>query len=77
MHVIEGHRVFTQISVADNLLLAGYDLPRGERAARIEEALEYFPEIAAKRHDRGGALSAAGSSRCWWWRRAWCGGRGC
>jgi branched-chain amino acid transport system ATP-binding protein len=57
VHVIEGHRVFTQISVTDNLLLAGYDLPRAERARRIEEALEYFPEIAAKRHDRGGALS--------------------
>nr|WP_246513813.1 ABC transporter ATP-binding protein [Neoroseomonas soli] len=57
VHVIEGHRVFTQISVADNLLLAGYDLPRRERSARIEEALSYFPEIAAKRHDRGGALS--------------------
>ncbi len=56
-HVIEGHRVFTQISVADNLALAGYDLPRGERAARIEEALAHFPEIAAKRHERGGALS--------------------
>jgi branched-chain amino acid transport system ATP-binding protein len=57
VHVIEGHRVFTQLTVTDNLLLAGYDLPRGERAARIEEALAYFPEIAAKRHDRGGALS--------------------
>ena len=57
VHVIEGHRVFTQISVADNLLLAGYDLPRVERTARVEEALSYFPEIAEKRHERGGALS--------------------
>jgi branched-chain amino acid transport system ATP-binding protein len=57
VHVIEGHRVFTQISVTDNLLLAGYDLPRGERAARVDEALSYFPEIAEKRHERGGALS--------------------
>jgi branched-chain amino acid transport system ATP-binding protein len=57
VHVIEGHRVFTQISVTDNLLLAGYDLPRGERAARIEQALSFFPEIAEKRHERGGALS--------------------
>jgi len=57
VHVIEGHRVFTQISVTDNLLLAGYDLPRGERAARVEEALSFFPEIAEKRHERGGALS--------------------
>jgi branched-chain amino acid transport system ATP-binding protein len=57
VHVIEGHRVFTQISVADNLALAGYDVPRGERAARIEEALAFFPEIADKRQVRGGALS--------------------
>jgi branched-chain amino acid transport system ATP-binding protein len=57
VHVIEGHRVFTQISVTDNLLLAGYDLSRSERTARMEEALSYFPEIADKRHERGGALS--------------------
>src|SRR5580692_10697520 len=57
VHVIEGHRVFTQISVTDNLLLAAYDLPRVERAARIEQALSLFPEIADKRHERGGALS--------------------
>jgi branched-chain amino acid transport system ATP-binding protein len=57
VHVIEGHRVFTQLSVTDNLLLAGYDLPRSERAARVDEALSFFPEIAQKRHERGGALS--------------------
>jgi len=57
VHVIEGHRVFTQLSVTDNLLLAGYDVPRSERAARVDEALSFFPEIAAKRHERGGALS--------------------
>jgi branched-chain amino acid transport system ATP-binding protein len=56
-HVVEGHRVFTQQSVTDNLLLAGYDLARGERQARVEEALAFFPEIAAKRHERGSALS--------------------
>jgi branched-chain amino acid transport system ATP-binding protein len=57
VHVIEGHRVFTQLSVIDNLLLAGYELPRAERMARADEALSFFPEIAAKRHDRGSALS--------------------
>src|ERR1700709_876874 len=54
VHVIEGHRVFTQISVTDNLLLAGYDLPRRERAARVEGAVAFFPEIAAKRHESRG-----------------------
>jgi branched-chain amino acid transport system ATP-binding protein len=56
-HVVEGHRIFTQQTVADNLLLAGYDMPAGERASRVEEALSYFPEIASKRGDRGATLS--------------------
>ena len=57
VHVIEGHRVFAQLSVLDNLMLAGYDLPRHVRAERVEAALAYFPEIAEKRGDRAGALS--------------------
>jgi branched-chain amino acid transport system ATP-binding protein len=32
-------------------------VPRGERMARVDEALSFFPEIAEKRHQRGGALS--------------------
>src|SRR3979409_1127511 len=56
-HVVEGHRVFTQLDVFDNLLLAACALPRGERAALIEEALGLFPEIAAKRHERAAWLS--------------------
>ncbi|MBV9858526.1 MAG: ABC transporter ATP-binding protein [Alphaproteobacteria bacterium] len=57
VHVIEGHRVFTQLTVMDNLLLAGYGLTRRELALRAEEALSFFPEIAAKRLDRAGSLS--------------------
>ena len=57
IHVIEGHRIFTQISVYDNLLLAGYDLSSADRRQRVEEALDYFPEISEKRMERGGALS--------------------
>jgi len=57
VHVIEGHRVFTQLAVQDNLLLAAYGLPRAERAARVEQVLDLFPEIAAKRHERAAALS--------------------
>jgi branched-chain amino acid transport system ATP-binding protein len=57
VHVIEGHRIFTQQTVYDNLLLGAYDLPHGERSARVEEALGYFPEIAEKRHERANQLS--------------------
>ncbi len=57
VHVVEGHRVFTQLSVFDNLLLAGYGLARDVRATQVEEALAFFPEIAAKRNDRAVTLS--------------------
>jgi branched-chain amino acid transport system ATP-binding protein len=57
VHVIEGHRVFTQLTVFDNLLLAGYGMPSRARATQVEEALAFFPEIAAKRHDRAVTLS--------------------
>ena len=56
-HVVEGHRVFTQLSVVDNLMLSAYDLPRRERSARAEEVLALFPEIAVKRHERTAWLS--------------------
>ena len=57
VHVIEGHRVFTQLTVFDNLLLAGYGMPHRERATRVVEVLAYFPEIAEKRNDRAVTLS--------------------
>jgi branched-chain amino acid transport system ATP-binding protein len=57
VHVVEGHRVFTTLTVFDNLLLAGYGMPRLELAVRVEEALAFFPEIAAKRTDRAVTLS--------------------
>ena len=56
-HVVEGHRVFTQLSVFDNLLLAGYGLAREVRIRQVDEALAFFPEIAAKRNDRAVTLS--------------------
>ena len=57
VHVVEGHRVFTTLTVSDNLLLAGYGMPRPELAVRVEEALSFFPEIAAKRTERAVTLS--------------------
>jgi len=56
-HVVEGHRVFTQLSVFDNLLLAGYGLDRRVLSRQADAALSFFPEITAKRHDRAGTLS--------------------
>jgi len=61
VHVIEGHRVFTQLTVFDNLLLAGYGLPRQQLMTQVEEALAFFPEIAAKRND--GAVTLSGGQQ--------------
>jgi branched-chain amino acid transport system ATP-binding protein len=57
VHVVEGHRVFTNLTVFDNLLLAGYGLGAAARATQVDEALAFFPEIAAKRADKAGSLS--------------------
>src|SRR4029077_6560016 len=57
VHVVEGHRVFTQLEGLRTLLLAAYDLPRSERTLRVEEVFALFPEIAAKRRERAAALS--------------------
>jgi branched-chain amino acid transport system ATP-binding protein len=57
VHVVEGHRVFTQLTVEDNVLLAGYGMPSAQRKKQVEEALDFFPEIKAKRHDRTVTLS--------------------
>jgi branched-chain amino acid transport system ATP-binding protein len=56
-HVVEGHRVFTQLTCHDNLLLAGYGVPGAVRARQVDEALAFFPEIAAKRNDTAATLS--------------------
>jgi branched-chain amino acid transport system ATP-binding protein len=63
-HVVEGHRVFTQLAVLDNLLLAAYDLPRGERSARVRRRSGYSPKSPpsatnARQH------SPAANSRYW------------
>jgi branched-chain amino acid transport system ATP-binding protein len=57
VHVVEGHRVFNSLTVFDNLLLAGYGMARPELTVRAEEALAFFPEIAAKRAERAVTLS--------------------
>lgn len=53
----EGHRVFGDISVADNLTIASLLLPRAERAAAVESMLGLFPEIRGFADRPAGSLS--------------------
>jgi branched-chain amino acid transport system ATP-binding protein len=49
--------VFTLMSIADNLHLAADILQKSERAARIEEMYQLFPDLARQRQLAAGRLS--------------------
>jgi branched-chain amino acid transport system ATP-binding protein len=55
--VPEGHQVLRELSVRDNLQVAGSDLSRGELAAAIEQTLELFPELRPRLAQLAGDLS--------------------
>ncbi|HWH47889.1 MAG TPA: ABC transporter ATP-binding protein [Burkholderiales bacterium] len=57
VQVLEGHRVFTTLTVEDNLLIGTYARSaRGDRT-RLAHIYELFPELAQKRHDPASRLS--------------------
>jgi branched-chain amino acid transport system ATP-binding protein len=55
--VPEGHQVLRELSVRDNLLVAGGDLARGELAAALDRTLELFPELKERLAQAAGDLS--------------------
>ena len=57
VNVLEGHRVFTQLSVEDNLLIGTYARhPHGDRG-KLERIYTLFPELAERRHQMASRLS--------------------
>jgi branched-chain amino acid transport system ATP-binding protein len=57
IQVLEGHRVFTSLSVEDNLLIGTYaQHPHGDRT-KLDRIYDMFPEIAEKRHQSATRLS--------------------
>jgi branched-chain amino acid transport system ATP-binding protein len=55
--VPEGHQVLGELSVEDNLKVAGSHLSRAELKPAIEGALETFPELRARLQSRSGTMS--------------------
>jgi branched-chain amino acid transport system ATP-binding protein len=55
--VPEGRRLLSELSVEDNLQVATYALPRGERQSGISQALELFPELEPRLGVRARSLS--------------------
>ena len=58
VQVPEGRRIFTRLTVEENLKAGGLALPgRGERSADFERIYEMFPVLADRRSQRAGLLS--------------------
>ena len=55
--VPEGHQVLRELTVRDNLRVAGGDLSRGELEAALQRALELFPELKDRLAQTAGDLS--------------------
>ena len=55
--VPEGHRVLTQLTIEENLRVAGSALSRNDLAATLDETYRLFPELAARKAQLAGTLS--------------------
>lgn len=53
----EGRRVFTQMSVAENLEMGGYTRTDAENKESIEKVYEYFPRLRERHNQTAGTLS--------------------
>ena len=57
-HVPEGRRIFTQLTVLENLEMGAYTVAsRGEIARRMDRNFELFPRLKERRAQAGGTLS--------------------
>ena len=58
IHVPEGRRIFSTMTVHENLLLGGYQVSDQKAIAeRIEESYELMPRLRERRDQQGGTLS--------------------
>ena len=58
VHVPEGRRIFSRLTVHENLQIGGYTIRNNALIdERIEQAYELFPRLAERRHQQGGTLS--------------------
>jgi branched-chain amino acid transport system ATP-binding protein len=57
VQVLEGHRVFTTLTVEDNLLIGTYARNPGGDRAKLTRIYDMFPELREKRSDPASRLS--------------------
>ncbi|RAI00845.1 ABC transporter ATP-binding protein [Acuticoccus sediminis] len=61
VYVPEGREIVGDLTVRENLVLGGYNVPAATRRTRLEMVLELFPEIAGKAN--GGAWRLSGGEQ--------------
>jgi len=57
VYLPEGRGIFPALTVTENIQMAADLLPRAARGQAIDDALELFPNLAARRSTRAGLLS--------------------
>jgi branched-chain amino acid transport system ATP-binding protein len=55
--VPEGRQLFPQMTVAENLELGGWLVPKAERAGRLEQAFAQFPKLRERAQQLAGTMS--------------------
>jgi len=53
----EGRRIFSRLSVAENLQMGGYTRSSAERNSELDRVVELFPRLGERLSQRGGSLS--------------------
>jgi branched-chain amino acid transport system ATP-binding protein len=56
-HVLEGMRVFSALSVEDNLMLGAYGRHMSTAGNHIQDVFKYFPVLESRRKQLAGSLS--------------------
>jgi branched-chain amino acid transport system ATP-binding protein len=57
VNVLEGHRVFTQLSIEDNLLIGTYARKSSGDRSKLQRVYDLFPELGERRHQLASRLS--------------------
>jgi branched-chain amino acid transport system ATP-binding protein len=57
VHVPEGRKTFSGLTIQDNLLVGGYQLPPGDLYQELEKQYKLFPILAERKNQFAGTLS--------------------
>ncbi len=57
VHVPEGRKLFSEMTVIDNLLMGAYTIPQSERLQKLERVFSVFPVLRERQNQIAGTLS--------------------